>query len=236
MSFWRNSALASMSSLAVECHERAAAGDDQRIDLDQAGIAFLVKPVQRQHDGLELIDLLALQADAESQLLALEGLQSRGRMNRGGENAFGGVLGDLLDIHAARGRGHHRDATAFAIEGQTQIKLALDLGTRFDIHMIDRQSARAGLLGDEPLAEHCGRGGAHRGRVAHNLDATGLTAATRVHLRLDDPDLAAEGLRRGERLIRALGDAPVWYWHAVSCKHFLRLIFVQIHARSSRDQ
>ena len=103
----------------------------------------------------------------------------------------------LFDVHAAGGRGHDRDAPALAIERQAQVQLALDVRTGLDIDVLDRQPRGPGLLGDQALPEHACRGSAHACHIARQLDAAGLAAATRMHLRLDDPELAAQRLGGG---------------------------------------
>jgi hypothetical protein len=53
---WRNSALSIDAELAVERHQ-APAGDDQRVELDQAHVALDVQLVQRLQDLREFADL-----------------------------------------------------------------------------------------------------------------------------------------------------------------------------------
>ena len=64
--------------LGIERQQIAVAGDDQRIDLHQAGIAFQIQPVERVRDLAELRDLRAAQPQSERQLPRLEILQTRG--------------------------------------------------------------------------------------------------------------------------------------------------------------
>ena len=101
------------------------------------------------------------------------------------------MLGDFFDVHAAGRGGDDRDAAALAVEREGEVDLAFDLRAGLDIYRLDRQPFRPGLLGDQALAEHVGGGAAHRVEVARELDAAGLAAAARVHLGLDDPELAA---------------------------------------------
>ena len=101
------------------------------------------------------------------------------------------MLGDFFDVHAAGGGGDDGHAAALAIERERQIDLALDVRARLDVHRFDRQAFGAGLFGDQALAEHVGGGGAHRVEIARQLHAAGLAAATRMHLGLDHPQLAA---------------------------------------------
>ena len=68
---------------------------------------------------------------------------------------FSGVLcGDLLDLHAALGRGHHGDAGGGAVDQHAEIQLALDVAAFLDIEALDFLAGRTGLLGHEDVAEH----------------------------------------------------------------------------------
>jgi len=139
------------------------------------------------------------------------------------------VGGDLLDVHAAGGRGHECDAAALAVEQQRQVDLALDRAAGLDVDQVDRQSRRAGLGRHETLAEHRLR---CRADVLHRpaeLDAAGLAAPARVDLRLDDPDLPLQLTRRGDRLRRRRGHPALRHGHAVVGEDALRLVFVKIH-------
>ena len=60
--------------LGVECHERAARGDDERVHLDQAQVLIHVEPVERCRERLELRHLRAAQPQAEGELARLVGL------------------------------------------------------------------------------------------------------------------------------------------------------------------
>ena len=52
--FWRNMAFASMLILASSATRSPLLGDDERVDLEQRGVALQVDAVQRHQDGLEL--------------------------------------------------------------------------------------------------------------------------------------------------------------------------------------
>ncbi len=80
------------------------------------------------------------------------------------------------------------------------------------------------------------RAAQHRIRVfmdlveaASKLDATGLAASAGVHLRLHDPEVAAEFLRRLDGRIRGVGRDAARYRNAVLGKQSFRLVFVEIH-------
>ena len=78
-----------------------------------------------------------------------------------------------------------------AVQRQRQVDLALDVRARLHVHRLDGQAFGAGLFGDQALAEHVGRGAAHRVEVARQLDAARLAASAGVHLGLDHPQAAA---------------------------------------------
>ena len=68
--------------LGVERDHVARAGDDQRVDLDQRAVELDEGLVEAAHHLDERADLLALEAEAEGELAALEGLEAGGRIDR----------------------------------------------------------------------------------------------------------------------------------------------------------
>ena len=177
--------------LRVQRHELAALGDDQRIDLEQRGVALEIDAIQRHENGLEFADLRTLEAEPEGELAALVGLQARRRVDVHAQDFLGRVLGDFFDVHAAGFGGDDGDAAALAIQRERKIDLAFDVRTRLDVHRFDRQAFGPGLFGDQPLAEHVGGGGTHGVEIARQLDAAGLAAAAGMDLGLDHPEFAA---------------------------------------------
>ena len=98
---------------------------------------------------------------------------------------FSGVCSrDLLDVHAALGRAEDRDVLRGAVDEEREVELAVDLRARLDVEPLHDLALGAGLLGDEPHADHVGRGLLRLLGRLHDLDAAGLAAAARVHLRL----------------------------------------------------
>ena len=63
-------------------------------------------------------------------------------------------MGDRLDVHAALGRDDEGDAADRAVDQDRQIELAVDVGAVLDIEAVDLLAGRAGLLGDQRVAEH----------------------------------------------------------------------------------
>src|SRR5690606_8445670 len=97
------------------------------------------------------------------------------------------------------------------------------------INAVDRQPVRPALVRDEALAEHRLR---VLGDLLHGLrelHAAGLAATARMHLGLDDPELAAERFGRLARLFFTRRNAAFRYRDAVLGEQRLRLVFVKIH-------
>ena len=87
-----------------------------------------------RHDELaEDAELLAFEPEREGEAARMEARDARGRIDRDAEDLLGMVLGDLLDLHAAFGRGHDRDAAGGAIDEQGEIELAPDVAAGLDI-------------------------------------------------------------------------------------------------------
>ena len=68
--------------------------------------------------------------------------------------------------------------------------------------------------------------------AAGQADAPSLTAASGVYLRLDDPELAAECVSRGDRLCGRRSDAAFGHGNAELGEQSLGLVFVKIQAGS----
>ena len=154
-------------------------------------------------------------------------------MNVDGEDLLRRLRRDFLDVHAARGGGDQRDASALAIQRQRYIDLPLDLRAGFDVHSLDRQAFGARLLRDQPGSQHRLRGRAHGVQVARDFDAARLTASTRMHLRLDDPNGSAKCFGRLDGLLGARRHASRGNGNPVVSKDILGLILVQIHRTAS---
>src|SRR3954452_9885643 len=115
----------------------------------------------------------------------------RNRVDCNGDDLVRRVMRDLLDVHAAFGRCHDRDARTFAVEEHREIELLLDDRAFLDVEAVHDLAFGPGLMRHESRAEDA------LGFLLHILDrfddlyAAGLAAAARMDLRLDDPDRAA---------------------------------------------
>ncbi len=143
--------------LGIERDHLARAGHDQRVDLDQRAVELgegLVEITEQRH---ELADLLAAQAQREGDLAALEGLEARRGIDRLLDDLLRRVVRHALDVHAALGRGDDRDPADRTVDQEREIELALDVAAFLDIEPLHRLAGRAGLLGDQLMAQHRGR-------------------------------------------------------------------------------
>src|SRR5690606_7026178 len=139
--------------LGIQAVQVAVLLDHQRVDLEQGQVVVLEQLGEANEDVGELLDLVALQAELESQLAALVRLGADQRVDGGLENLLGGVLGDLLDVHAALGGGHEHDATAGTIDHGAEVQLLVDVGAGFDQDLADRLAIGVGLVGHQALAQ-----------------------------------------------------------------------------------
>ncbi len=147
----------------------------------------------------------------------------------------------FLDLHAAFGRGHHRDAPGLAVDEHADIKLALDVAAFLDIDALDLAPLGAGLLGDEDMAQHrCGGSGRVGRRLddAHPAFAGGIVleasgaAAPGMDLRLDDIGGTGQSRRDLFRLLRRIGDTAFGHGDAEFLQQALGLVLVNIHGRA----
>ena len=93
---------------------------------------------------------------------------------------FGGFIRNLLDVHAARGRGHHHRQPLAAIDQHGQIQFLTNAGSQgVDKHFINRQAF------DLHPQDGFGIGlGLFRG--LGNLNTAGLASPTGQDLRFDN--------------------------------------------------
>ena len=148
-------------------------------------------------------------------------------------------MGDGLDVHAAFGRDDEGDAADRAVDQDRQIELALDVGAVLDIEAVDLLAGRAGLLGDQRVAEHLlgvGDDIGHRLRQPHAALGVGakllelaLAAAAGMDLALHHIERAGQRLGGGFRLARLEHRHAFGHRRAETLQQRLALIFMDVH-------
>jgi hypothetical protein len=140
--------------LGVEAAQVPVLGDDERVDLQHLHVLRQEGRVELGHDLLGFLGERALEAKGLGHGAAVMGHHAGGRIDREGQNLLGGVVGDLLDVHAAFRGDHEGDAAGGAVDQHGEVELALDVGAVLDIETVDLLAGLAGLDGHQGLAQH----------------------------------------------------------------------------------
>ncbi len=203
--------------------------EDQRVDLRQAGVGFHVAAVQAlQHvGGLRLAGLRY--ADAQGQLACLRVAQAGQRIDEDLDDLLRRVVGHLLDVHAAFGAAHQHHLLCRAVGQHGNVVLLLDVRAFLDQQAPNLLAGRPGLMGDQLHAENLAGQRLQFVQRAGQFHTAAFAAAARVNLRLDDPDLAAQALRRIERFLHRESGIAARHRNAEVAQQLLALVFVDLH-------
>jgi hypothetical protein len=214
--------------LGIERDHAIILGHHQRIDLHHAGVEIAKGAVGAHDCGHRAADLLDVEPESERDLARLERLQPHGRLDDHLQDGSG-RLGDLLDLHAALGRGDDAHAFRLAVEHHAKVDLALEFLGHLDIDALHDLALGTGLAAvTSLLAEHALRRVVHLVIGPAQLDAAGLAAGAGVDLRLDGPVPAAQ-LRCDEgRLVGAVGHRAALDRHAIARQQLLGLVLVNV--------
>ena len=148
--------------LGVERDELPVLGDDQRVDLDERAVLRDEALVEAAEEARPLpwSPRRGGRARRRARAPGTAGARSSGRSTR--DDLLGVLGGDLLDLHAALGRRHERDARSRGrrpCRGRARARCRALLDA--DAHLL---ALRAGLVRDELHAEDLLRGGFRLGR------------------------------------------------------------------------
>src|SRR5262249_60637905 len=114
------------ADLGIEADELFAFGDDERIDFEQAHVLGDEGSMELANEPFRLLDEIAIEPERLRHPPSVVRHDSGRRIDGKCHDLFGTGAGDLLDIHAARGRYHEGNAGAFAVYQRQEIKLLLD--------------------------------------------------------------------------------------------------------------
>ena len=161
------------------------------------------------------------------------------RIDREGDDFFGRVVRDVLDVDAAFGRDHERDFGGFAVDQDREIELLVDVGAFLDVEAVDLLAVCAGLHRDQRRAQHLlgelvdlgdRLGDAHAALVAGGgFLELALAAAAGMDLALHHPDRAGKRLGGGVRIRGLQHRHAARNRHAELMQQRLGLVFVDIH-------
>ena len=206
--------------LAVERHDTAIREERERIDFDQLGIDRAAHAIER---GEDIRDGRLGAAEVEPSNESAGGLDIEAliEIDKMAPERVGARGCNLLDIHAALRGEQHKRAPARGIDQDGGVEFPRDLGPLLQEHRIDpvtvdrhpedRFSDAARLL-----------------RRLRGLDAAGLAALARRHLRLDHAGSELrEGLRGG---LGRLAEDCAGHRNAGGCEHpRLGDVFQEVH-------
>ena len=187
------------ADLGVEADQLLVLGDDQRIHFEQAHVLLGERLVEAGEQRAHLLLQIGIEAERLGDAPHVMRADAGHRIDRDRDDLVGRVVRDLLDVHAAFGRDHDRDARGLAVEQHRQIELLVDRGAVLDVEPVDDLALRSGLVRHQGRAEDARRFLLHVVDRFHDLDAAGLAAAAGVDLRLHHPDRTAELLGGASR-------------------------------------
>ena len=128
----------------------------------------------------------------------MEGLQADVGVDEGFHNLVGSFLRDFFDVHTTRYGRDNRDFARGSVHQNREIKFLFDIHCFGEEERADDPALRAGLLGDDGVAEHflcrfCGFGlGDKLYAALETVDEDALTASACVDLRLYDDVVAGD--------------------------------------------
>jgi hypothetical protein len=233
------------ADLGVQHPQLIVGGDDQGVHLQHLHVLLDEGAIELRQKRGRLLGQAALELQGLGQRAAMVGEDPRGRIDLDGDDLFGGGVRHILDVHAALGGGHHRDAAGLTVDEEREVELAGDLRAFLDIEPPDHAPFRAGLVGHQHPVEHLFGVGADvldgldhpdpaLGVGAEALEAA-LAAPACVDLGFHDPHGAAEIGCGLDRVLHGEGGEAAWNSDAELFEDGLGLVFVNVHEDGGRE-
>ncbi len=178
--------------LGVEHVDAAVAGEHQRVDLHQVGVAFGVGPIELAEHVDRSGQRRGGQPGGANPVLAGGCVEPVHRVDQDAGDGIGVALGDRLDLHAPLGGEHPEVLLGGAVQREAGVVLLGDVAGLLDPEPLHHMAADV-----EPQDRLGGR--CHGVEVRSELHAAGLAAPAGVDLRLDH-DRRPQALGCGDRL------------------------------------
>ena len=216
----------------VERENAAVVGHDQRIDFHQRRVGLDVSLVQSIQQRDQLIHFARLQSQPIADFPRLERRQAGAAVDIFLQDCVGIFLGDLLDLHAARSRGHDHQLRFGAIQQHAEIEFACDRQRFFDQQPSNDAAFRASLVSHQLHAEHVRRQLARLFDGLGDLHTAALAAATGVDLRFHHNSGSAFGKQffgDGFSFFAAAGYLAAGDRYAILRQDRFCLVFVYFH-------
>ena len=158
--------------LAVEAHDVAGLGDDQRVHLHERRVALPVEAPEPAHDGGELLRRRRRRRRAgrrrggRDHVTDLVVAQPEQRVDGHRQQGVGPGPRQRLHVHAALGGEHQHGATMVPREDEREVRLRRDRDALLDEHAFDGAAADRHAAGSRrrppPPRRACGRRGRRR--------------------------------------------------------------------------
>ena len=151
-----------------------------------------------------MFNLSTREAEPERQVAPLKRLGTHHRVDLCLQDLFRGFMSDLLDLHASLCGGHKNDPPARPIYNGTKVKFVGNISTGFNQNTRNRLTLSVSLVSHQALTQPLLGKLACGFRALDQLDAAGLTPASRVYLSLHHPALTAYLICCGNRCLGGL--------------------------------
>ncbi len=184
--------------LCIESMNAVVRREDERVDLDEVGVAFDVAAVQVDEHLGGAVECLGVETGLLDERPRVRQRQPVERVDVPPRDRIGILLGDLLDVDTASGRDHGEIQLGRPVEGEARVVLLRDV---------------CRVLYPEPLdyvaldveAEDVARVKLDLGTIGGELDAACLPAPTDLHLRLHYHGIA-DPVRGRDRILDGVGN------------------------------